>query len=236
MNRKLVRLATIAMLSMLAALASTPVVAESESTPFIVMIGAPAAGKSTTSEMLTDMYGIPWLNVRNELLNEVKKEAKKGSSNQASRSSKRGFSQHKRNMAMKKAVENLEAGDLVSDDSLNALVASLVFSPDASSGFVLDGYPMTVAQAEFLDSLAESRGMAPLTIVYLNIPDEVALERMKERGRVDDKAGMGEARLKTFRTMIDTLIEYYGNESVNEIDGTMNTSEISAAISKLVEG
>lgn len=204
--------------------------------PFIVMIGTPAAGKSVNSEMISRIYGIPWLNVREELLKEVSKEAKKGSGAHASRSHKRGAASSKRNQSIKAAVAKLEAGELVSDDSLNALVATEVLSSNAAGGFILDGYPMTVEQAEFLDSILELRGMTPLTVIYLNIPDEIALQRMKERGRVDDKSGMGEDRLRLFHSSIGSLFDYYGEGTVNSIDATQSQAVIASEIAKVLKG
>jgi adenylate kinase len=119
---------------------------------------------------------------------------------------------------MKAAIAKLEAGELVSGDTLNAIVASEVLSNKASGGFVLDGYPMTAEQAEFLDSIMEIREMAPLKVIYLNVPDEVALQRMKARGRADDQSTIGKERLCVFNSMIGPLVEYYGQDMVAEID------------------
>jgi adenylate kinase len=138
----------------------------------------------------------------------------------------------KRNQSMKDAFAKLEAGELVSDDSLNALIASEILSPGASSGFILDGYPMTVAQAEFLDSLLELRGMSPLTVIYLNIPDEVALRRMHERGGAGDGKVIAEERLRIFREMIGPLLDYYGTEIVTDIDATQSRAAIAAEIAQ----
>jgi adenylate kinase len=204
--------------------------------PFIVIIGTPAAGKSVNSEIISKTQGIPWVNVREELLKEVSKEAKRGSSGHASQSHVRGAASSKRRQSIKAAVAKLEAGELVSDDSLNALVATEILSRNSVDGFILDGYPMTVAQAEFLDSILELRGMTPLTVIYLNIPDEVALRRMKERGRVDDKSGVGEDRLRIFHSMIGPLFDYYGEGVVNSIDATQSQAVIASEIARVLKG
>ena len=217
------------------AMSALTLLAESGSGPFVVVIGAPAAGKSDSSEMVSEMYGIPTIDVRKELLKVVKKEAAKTSTSHAFRNSKRGAAGIKRKQAMQEAVKNLEAGELVSDDSLNALVASHIFDPASSGGFVLDGYPMTVSQAEFLDSIVEVRGMTPLTVIYLNVPDEVALQRMKDRGRVDDQSDFAEKRLATFRSMIGPLLDYYGEDMVTEVDGTQSRSKVAADVSAGIE-
>lgn len=236
MNSKVLKIAITVLAVALFAISSNTALAESEKGPFIVMVGTPAAGKSASSEMLSEKYGIPWVNVREELLKVVTEEAKKGGNVYAHQGgAKRGAASAKRRRAMKEAVAALEAGELVSDDSLNALVAASILASDAAGGFILDGYPMTVAQAEFLDSMLELRQMTPMTVIYLNVSDEVALQRMKERGRADDKSGFGEQRIENFRAMIGPLVEYYGEDAVNEIDGTMSKSEIAAVISRAVE-
>ena len=101
--------------------------------------------------------------------------------------SARARSRAQRSAKMKNALERLEAGELVSDETFNAIVASRILQENSRNGFVLDGYPGSVAQAEFLDTLLDTVEFEPLTVIYLDIPDEVALERMKNRSRDDDK-------------------------------------------------
>ena len=235
MKPKLVRTYVLFILFVSFAMSANTLMAESGSGPFVVIIGAPAAGKSDSSEMISEMYTVPSIDVRKELLKAVKKEAARTSSVHAFHNSKRSAAGIKRRQAMQSAVSKLEAGELVSDDSLNALVASKIFDPASSGGFVLDGYPMTVSQAEFLDSIVEVKGLIPLTVIYLNVPDEVALKRMKERGRMDDQSEFAEKRLETFRSMIGPLLDYYGEGVVTEVDGTQSRSKVAADISKGIE-
>jgi adenylate kinase len=209
--------------------------AQAEEGPFIVILGTPAAGKASNSEMISRAHSIPWVNIREELLEEVSKEAKKGSSAHAFSGSKRGAASLKRRQSMKAAIAKLEAGELVSDDSLNALVATELLSSNAAGGFILDGYPMTVAQAEFLDSLLELRGVSPLKLIYLSIPDEVSQQRMKERGRADDKGKIGAERLRIFHSMVGPLLDYYGEDAVDEIDATQSNAAVAREIAKVLE-
>ena len=208
----------------------TIVAAQPTDGPYIVIIGTPAAGKSAMSELLSTTYDIPWVNVRAELLKQVQKEAKKGN-NTASMQHKRGAASAKRKQSMKQAITKLEAGELVSGDTLNAFIATEVLSSKASGGFILDGFPMTVEQAEFLDSLMEIREMTPLNVIYLSIPDNVAMQRMKERGNKDDKRDIGKERLKVFRQMIDPLVDYYDTE-LTEIDASQSKSAVAAEIAR----
>ena len=214
---------------------ATPTIsmAQSEGGHYIVITGTPASGKATNSEMLSKTHNIPWINIREEIIKDVKKEAKKGS-NTAALQHKRVAASSRRMKALKAAVAKLEAGELVSDDSLNALVATEVLSASAAGGFILDGYPMTVAQAEFLDSLLELRDMSPLKVIYLKLPDEVSVQRMKERGRKDDKKNIGKERLRIFNSMIGPLVEYYGTDVVNEIDATKSEAEVAIELASIL--
>ena len=208
--------------------------AQSEDGHFIVMMGAPAAGKSVNSDWMSKAYGIPWINVGEALRAEVEKASKKPRYS-ASTQHKRGAASARRSKDKHAALEQLKNGELVSNDSLNALVASSVLSSDASGGFILDGYPMTVEQAEFLDSILEARGISGLKVIYLNVPDEVSLKRMKDSKKSEYKSGIGKERLKIFRSMIGPLAEYYGEEMVFEIDATLSQSAVSAEIVSVVE-
>jgi adenylate kinase len=220
---------TIAILSIAAPGIST---AQSEDGQYIVIVGAPTAGKSTNSKWISKTYVIPWLNIGELVEAEVVAASKSRKS--ASMQHKRGAASNQRYQNSRKALEKLKNGELISNGSLNAIVASEVLSYEAKDGFILDGYPMTVPQAEFLDSILDARGISPLKVIYLNIPDELSLERMKERGRADYKRGFGEERLRQFRSMIGPLVEYYGEESVHEIDATQSKSEIMAEINTVL--
>jgi adenylate kinase len=208
--------------------------AQSRDGQFIVMLGAPAAGKSVNSEWMSKAYGIPWINIGEVLRAEVEKVTKK-TRHSASTQHKRGAASTRRSKDKHAALEKLKNGELVSNDSLNALVASRVLSSDASDGFILDGYPMTVEQAEFLDSILEVRGISGLKVIYLNVSDEVSLKRMKDSKKSEYKSGIGKERLKIFRSMVGPLAEYYGEEMVFEIDAAQSQSAVSAEIVSVVE-
>jgi adenylate kinase family enzyme len=173
--------------------------AQSEDGQYIVIVGAPTAGKSTNSKWISKDYVIPWLNIGELVEAEVVAASKSRKS--ASMQHKRGAASNQRYQNSRKALEKLKNGELIS---------------------------------EFLDSILDARGISPLKVIYLNIPDELSLERMKERGRADYKRGFGEERLRQFRSMIGPLVEFYGEESVNEIDATQSKSEIMTEINTVL--
>jgi adenylate kinase len=210
---------------------AAPVIAaaQSEDGIYIAILGAPAAGKSRQGKRISNDFGIPRFDLGDVLQDLVEDASKKGSQSASARH-KRSAASAQRYQRARKALEKLKAGELVSDDSLNAIVASVVLSAEASNGFILDGYPMTVAQAEFLDSILDTQGITSLKILYLNIPDEESLKRMSERDRADYKRGFGEERLRSFRTMIGPIVDYYGEETVLEIDATRSEQTIADEI------
>ena len=208
--------------------------AQSEEGHYLVIVGAPKSGKSHNSEWMSKAYDIPWINVGDALQAEVEKESKKHRYS-ASTQHKRGASSARRSQRNREAYEKLKNGELVSNDSLNAIVAAKVLSGDAGAGFILDGYPMTVEQAEFLDSILEARGISPLKVIYLKVSDEESIKRMKSSGKDKYKGGVGEDRLRIFRSMIGPIVDYYGEDTLFEIDAARDNSAISADIVSVME-
>ena len=208
--------------------------AQSEDGHYVVIVGAPKSGKSHNSEWMSKAYDIPWINVGDALQAEVEKESKKNRY-AASTQHKRGASSARRSQRNREAYEKLKNGELVSNDSLNAIVAAKVLSGDAGAGFILDGYPMTIEQAEFLDSILEARGISPLKVIYLKVSDEESIKRMKASGKDKYKGGVGEDRLRIFRSMIGPIVDYYGEDTLFEIDAARDNSAISADIVSVME-
>ena len=207
--------------------------AQSEDGHFVVLVGAPAAGKSVNSDWMSKAYGIPWINVGEALRAEVEKATKKPRYS-ASTQHKRGTASAKRTKDMNAALEKLKNGDLVSNDSLNAFVASQVLSSEASKGFVLDSYPVTPEQASFLDSILDARDIEGLQVIYLDVSDEVAVERLKAQGKAKFKRSFAQERIDAFRSLIGPVTYYYG-DSVQTIDANQDPSAVTSAIAAALE-
>ena len=149
--------------------------------------------------------------------------------------SKRSAARAARSKQIEAAKDKLDAGILVDDRSIDGAVAVGVLGPAASGGFVLDGYPGSVEQAEFLDSLLVVSGAEPF-VIFLEVPDSVALQRMKDRGRVDDQYGIAEQRLKIFRETIQPVLEYYEDAGLYRVDATESIPDVLKQIEKIIEG
>ncbi|AZI58677.1 adenylate kinase [Nakamurella antarctica] len=115
------------------------------------------------------------------------------------------------------AQKFMDAGNLVPDTITSAMVADRLAEPDAT-GFLLDGFPRNLSQAEWFDSLCEERGLVLDAVLLLTAPDEVLLERMMARGRADDTEAAISRRLSIYHTETTPLLDHYGPKVVR-VDG-----------------
>jgi adenylate kinase len=140
-----------------------------------------------------------------------------------------------------KEVESILArGELVPDATVIGMIRERLSQPDAANGFVLDGFPRTMAQSDALDEMLAEIGR-PLSIVFeLQVPDEVArtrlLKRAQEEGRVDDTPKVIDKRIKTYHEETEPIVQHYrllGN--LVGIHGTGTIGEVFAEIQEALE-
>jgi adenylate kinase len=119
----------------------------------------------------------------------------------------------------------MDSGELVPDEVTVAMVATRFDEPDAIRGFVLDGFPRTVPQANKLAELLVERGGDVEKVLLLEVPDVVLLRRMSARGRSDDTAEAISRRLELYHSETKPLLEYYANKMA-AIDGVGAIDEV----------
>jgi adenylate kinase len=136
--------------------------------------------------------------------------------------------------------EVYDRGDLVSDDLMIELIRTRLGQPDTEAGFVLDGFPRTIVQAEALEEMFNEIGRSFSVVFALQIPDEVAFERLRRRaqleGRADDTDEGIQRRLDNYHRETEPLIEYYrvrGN--LVPIHGNRSQNEVFAEIQRALE-
>jgi len=185
----------------------------------LVLLGPPGAGKGTQGDRLIERHGIVRLSTGDMLRAAVKAETPVGL----------------------KAKDIMSRGDLVSDDIVIAIIGDRLKEADVQKGFILDGFPRTVAQAEALDKLLAAQGIRLDAVVELKVDEGALLKRietriaeMTARGeavRADDNPEALKKRLDAYRSQTAPLSAYYkAKGSLLEIDGMAPIPEVEKAI------
>jgi adenylate kinase len=184
----------------------------------ILLLGPQGAGKGTQAKRISSEYGIPHIASGEILRAEMEAGSELG----------------------QRVKETYDRGDLVSDELMIELIRSRLEQPDTESGFVLDGFPRTTPQAEALDSILADLGCTFSVVFAVQLPDEVALERLRRRaeleGRPDDTDEAIQRRLDTYHRETEPLTEYYrvrGN--LVPIHGDRSENQVFAEIQQALE-
>jgi adenylate kinase len=125
----------------------------------LVLLGPPGAGKGTQAERLVDDFELPYYSTGNILRDAVEQETELGL----------------------KAKEFMDAGDLVPDELICAVIEERLDSGEADDGFLLDGFPRTVGQAEMLESALDKRGRSLTAVLLIDAPDDEVVRRLSGR-------------------------------------------------------
>ncbi|MGR4927426.1 adenylate kinase [Bradyrhizobium sp. CAR08] len=185
----------------------------------IILLGPPGSGKGTQAQLLVQRYGIVQLSTGEMLRAAVAAGTPVGL----------------------KAKEIMASGGLVPDDVVVGIISDRIDQPDAKNGFILDGFPRTVPQAEALDELLKHKHLKLDAVIELRVNESALLNRvetrvaqMRERGeevRLDDTPEVLTKRLASYRSQTEPLIHYYSERrKLSTIDGMMAIDEVTRAI------
>jgi adenylate kinase len=180
----------------------------------ILLLGPQGAGKGTQAKRIASEYAIPHIASGEILRSEMEAGTALG----------------------RRVKDVYDRGDLVSDDLMIELIRTRLEQPDTESGFVLDGFPRTTVQAEALDEMFGEIGRSFSVVFALQIPDKVAIERLRLRAREDDTEEAILRRLENYHRETEPLIEYYrirGN--LVPIHGERSENEVFAEIQSALE-
>lgn len=175
----------------------------------LVFFGPPGAGKGTQAQKLVAQFGIPQISTGDILRAAVAKGTELG----------------------RQAGPLMAAGKLVPDELVIGIVEERLREADCHTGFLLDGFPRTIPQAEALAAVLSRMGRRIEHVVSLEVPDEVIHERMKGRGRADDSPETVQKRLDEFRRLTAPLKAYYQERGLlRTVQGVGDLETIAGAI------
>lgn len=191
----------------------------------LILLGPPGAGKGTQAQRLVDRYGIPQLSTGDMLRAAVAAGTETGL----------------------KAKAVMDAGELVSDAIVNAIVSDRIDEPDCAKGFILDGYPRTLAQADSVAEMLSAKGLELDAVVELVVDDKALVGRILKRAeetiaaggtpRKDDNAEVFDERLREYYKKTAPLIGYYYAKGLLKgVDGMKSIDEVTAEINAVLDG
>ena len=189
----------------------------------VILLGPPGAGKGTQAQGLIAKHGIVQLSTGDMLRTAVAAGTPVGL----------------------RAKSIMERGELVPDDVVVAIIADRIDQPDAKRGFVLDGFPRTVPQAEALDRLLGERGLKLDAVIELKVDEGILLQRIEkriadmtargEKIRSDDNPEVLKGRLFAYREQTAPLVGYYASKGLlGRVDGMAAVDDVSAQISRIL--
>ncbi|MBD2772483.1 adenylate kinase [Iningainema tapete] len=179
----------------------------------LIFLGPPGAGKGTQAKTLADSWNIPHISTGDILRKAMKEQTLLGI----------------------KAQGYVDSGELVPDELVQAMVQERLHDSDTGSGWILDGFPRTVNQALFLEELLSTISQHGEKAVNLEVPDDVVVGRLLERGRKDDTEEVIRRRLEVYRSETEPLIDYYhARQRLVRVNGNQSPEEVTAELKKII--
>jgi adenylate kinase len=189
----------------------------------LILLGPPGSGKGTQAQRLVHRHGIIQLSTGEMLRAAVAAQTAVGI----------------------KAKDIMASGGLVPDEMVIGIISERLDQPDAAKGFILDGFPRTVPQAEALDELLKKKHMRLDAVIELRVNESALLQRvetraaeMRARGeevRIDDTQEVLTKRLASYRAMTEPLIHYYSERrKLLTVDGMMTIEHVTREINRIL--
>jgi adenylate kinase len=189
----------------------------------LILLGPPGAGKGTQATRLMQKFNIPQLSTGDMLRAAVVAATEIGL----------------------KAKTVMEAGQLVSDDVVVGIIDARIHEPDAKNGFILDGFPRTVAQAEALDHMLQRYGMQLDAVIELGVDEKALITRMTKRVadtlaaggtvRADDNPEAFKTRLDAYRAQTAPVSDYYRRRGqLKSVDGMAPIDDVTREIERVL--
>lgn len=185
---------------------------------FYVLFGPPGAGKGTQAKLLAEKYHLHHISTGDLLRQEIKKGTDLGN----------------------QAAVLINAGNFVPDEVVVAMIKNCIEENTQVEGFLFDGFPRTIAQAQTLDLMLKDRGEEVTSILSISLPDAMVFERIQHRamieGRMDDaNRDIIQNRINTYHQKTEPLIDFYKEQGkYREVDGTGTIEEVFENISKIM--
>ena len=171
----------------------------------IVLLGPPGAGKGTQAVKLAEKLGVPQVSTGDLFRHNISAGTKLGL----------------------EAKKYMDAGDLVPASLTNARVDDRLDDADLAGGFILDGFPRSVEQAEALHDMLARRGLKLDAVLEFRVPEEILVDRLKGRGRADDTEDVIRNRFKVYRDETAPLLDYYqGEHELKTVDAVGELDEV----------
>ena len=184
----------------------------------IVIFGAPGSGKGTQSDKMIEKYGLNHISTGDVLRAEIKKGSELG----------------------KTAASFIDQGQLIPDDLMVSILASVYDSFGDHKGVIFDGFPRTIPQAEALKKMLDERGDKVAAMIELDVPEDELMKRLllrgQQSGRADDNEETIKKRLVVYHSQTQPLIEWYNKEGIHyHIDGLGDLDRIFDDICKVID-
>ncbi|MEX0769501.1 MAG: adenylate kinase [Balneolaceae bacterium] len=182
----------------------------------IILFGPPGAGKGTQAGLIQDYYKIPHLSTGDIFREAIKNETPLG----------------------KKVKDILDAGELVPDKTVTNLVAEEIKKDAYRNGYILDGFPRTVRQAELFDRILKENEDNIDAFIFLKVPEQELIKRILSRGegRTDDTEEGVKKRLEVYRGETEPVKDYYNKAGLfYEVEGTGSIEEIFKRIQAVLD-